>query len=146
MEKKDLRLAKMKEEKIKINDDFQARKIVLRNKVNNILESGNYKTKNDIYEKVFSAPNKNHLNRQGYLLYLSHAWQRWHSHSSIFPNTQMFHRCYGYLQQSDYETTLSVFHNKQAPFSISPNGYMLLLQHMNIYFSYNNFFLRNIFK
>ena len=43
MEKKDLRLAKMKEEKIKINDDFQARKIVLRNKVNNILESGNYK-------------------------------------------------------------------------------------------------------
>ncbi len=50
MEKRDLCLAKMKEEKIKINekkrklnDELLARKIVLRNKVNNILESGNYK-------------------------------------------------------------------------------------------------------
>ena len=70
MEKRDLRLAKMKEERIKINekkrklnDDLQARKIVLRNKVNNILESGNYKTKNDIYQKVFSEEELNEIKK-----------------------------------------------------------------------------------
>ncbi len=70
MEKRDLRLAKMKEERIKINekkrklnDELQARKIVLRNKVNNILESGNYKTKNDIYQKVFSEEELNEIKK-----------------------------------------------------------------------------------
>ena len=70
MEKRDLRLAKMKEERIKINEkkrklneDLQARKIILRNKVNNILESGNYKTKNDIYQKVFSEEELNEIKK-----------------------------------------------------------------------------------
>ena len=70
MEKRDLRLAKMKEEKIKINEkkrklneELQARKIILRNKVNNILENGNYKSKNDIYEKVFSEEELNEIKK-----------------------------------------------------------------------------------
>ena len=70
MEKRDLRITKMKKERIKINekkrklnDDLQARKIVLRNKVNNILESGNYKTKNDIYQKVFSEEELNEIKK-----------------------------------------------------------------------------------
>ena len=61
MDERDKRLEKMHQDKIKINikkrklnDDLQARKIVLRNKVNNILASGNYNDKDDIYKKVFS--------------------------------------------------------------------------------------------
>ena len=70
MEKRDLRLAKMKEERIKINEkkrklneDLQERKIILRNKVNNILESGNYKNKDDIYKKVFSEDELNEIKK-----------------------------------------------------------------------------------
>jgi hypothetical protein len=70
MEKRDQRLAKMKEEKIKIsekkkklNEDLQARKIALRNKVTNILESGKYKDKNDIYQKVFSEEELNEIKK-----------------------------------------------------------------------------------
>ena len=70
MEKRDQRLAKMKEEKIKIsekkkklNEDLQARKIALRNKVTNILESGKYKDKNDIYQKVFSEEELNQIKK-----------------------------------------------------------------------------------
>ena len=70
MEKRDKRLAKMKEDKIKINEkkkqlneDLQARKITLRNKVSNILESGRYKNKNDIYQKVFSEEELNEIKK-----------------------------------------------------------------------------------
>ena len=70
MEKRDKRLAKMKEDKIKINEkkkqlneDLQARKIALRNKVTNILESGKYKDKNDIYQKVFSEEELNEIKK-----------------------------------------------------------------------------------
>ena len=70
MEKRDKRLAKMKEDKIKINEkkkqlneDLQARKIALRNKVTNILESGRYKNKNDIYQKVFSEEELNEIKK-----------------------------------------------------------------------------------
>ena len=61
MEERDKRLEKMQKDKIKINlmkkklnDDLQTRKIFLKNKVNNILTSGNYNNKDDIYKKVFS--------------------------------------------------------------------------------------------
>ena len=70
MERRDARLAKMREEKEKINEkkrrlneDLQARKIILRNKVNNILESGNYKNKDDIYKKVFSEDELNEIKK-----------------------------------------------------------------------------------
>ena len=49
--------------KRKLKDDLQGRKIVLRNKVNHNLESGNYKTKNDIYEKVFSEEELNEIKK-----------------------------------------------------------------------------------
>ena len=54
---------KINEKKRKLNGELQARKIVLRNKVNNILESGNYKTKNDIYQKVFSEEELNEIKK-----------------------------------------------------------------------------------
>ena len=52
----------MKKKK-KLNEDLQARKIALRNKVTNILESGKYKDKNDIYQKVFSEEELNQIKK-----------------------------------------------------------------------------------
>ncbi len=70
MERRDERLAKMRKEKEKINEkkrrlneDLQARKIILKNKVTNILESGNYKNKDDIYRKVFSEDELNEIKK-----------------------------------------------------------------------------------